>query len=368
MNLKNYIENKINSIKCWIKEYFLLKNSLEHLENFIKMFYVSSIGFNDIYYENKNMKRFIICIVNWTFGWFAVGFFLSFVFSDKMFALIDVPSISDQHLKLIVILTTIMLFQTALIRTDYLFGQINYNLNPFKVIYYLMKDLKQLHKLNEKNYKKLAILSRSIQILFMDCGTILLAIAITLFMIKIAILSWKISWIWGIIINLLIYITNAASSISIICLYIILLVYYTMIFDQINDEINLVSNKKSTFSKRKKLKINKTKQRQLINLIDQYNLATIEIHKFNLMVRRSVGFIFITLVIIKIISLYLMFNFNEFFIKLYLILLNFSILSIGFGYSFLFTRQIKSAHRPLKTLYSIVCKYRMNLKLKLKAS
>ena len=367
MNLKNYIENKITSLKCWIKEYFLLENSLEHLENFIKNFYVSSIGFNDIYYGNKNMKTFIICIVNWTFGWFAVGFFLSFVFSDKMFALIDVPSISDQNLKLIVILATIMLFQTALIRTDYLFGQINYNLNSFKVIYYLMKDLKQLHKLNEKNYKKLAILSRSIQILFMDCGAILLAIAITLFMIKIAILSWKISWIWCIIINIFIYITNATSSISIICLYIILLAYYTFIFDQINDEINLISSKK-TFSKRKKLIINKTKQRQLINLIDQHNLAAIEIHKFNLMVRRSVGFIFVTLAIIKIVSFYLMLNLNEFFIKLYLIILNFFILSIGFGYSFLFTRQIKSAHQPLKTLRSIVCKYRMNLKLKLKAS
>ena len=64
MNLKTYIENKISTLKLKIKEYFLLKNSLNHLENFMKKYYVSSIGFDDIYYGNKNMKRFIILIVN----------------------------------------------------------------------------------------------------------------------------------------------------------------------------------------------------------------------------------------------------------------------------------------------------------------
>ena len=64
MNAKNWINNKITDLKCWIKEYFLLKNSLEHLENFIKTYYVFSIGFNYIYYGNKNMKRFKIFIVN----------------------------------------------------------------------------------------------------------------------------------------------------------------------------------------------------------------------------------------------------------------------------------------------------------------
>ena len=75
MNIKEYFRNKITNLKCWIKKYFLLKNSLEHLENFTKQYCVLSLGFDDIYYGSKNMKRFCIFIVNWAFGWFAVGFF-----------------------------------------------------------------------------------------------------------------------------------------------------------------------------------------------------------------------------------------------------------------------------------------------------
>ena len=89
------------------------------------------------------------------------------------------------------------MFLTAVISTDLLLCEINYNLNPFKVIYYLMKDFtnSQLHKFNDKNYKKLAILSRIIQILFIDCIPILTLIPFSLFIIKIDILPGKIFWI-----------------------------------------------------------------------------------------------------------------------------------------------------------------------------
>ena len=370
MNLTNYIRNKISILKYRIKEYFLLKNSLKHLENFMKKYHVLPIGFDDIYYGNKNMKKFITYIVSWTFDWFAVGFFLSFVFSDKIFSLINVPSTSGQHLKLFWLLISIVMILIAVIKTDLLLGEINYNLNPYKVIYYLMKDLKQLHKLNEKNYKKLAILSRSIQILFMDCGTFLIAIAGTLSTIIIVNSSGKILWICVIIIIfILIYIKAAATGFSSPCLFIIMLYHYIMIFDQINHEINSISNEnQSTFFKRRKIIINKTKQRQLISLINEHNLAAIEIHKCNLIFRRTVGCVFITFAMMKIISLYLIVHFNGFFIKMFLMQFNFITLIFGFAGSYLLTLQIKSAHQSLKTVYSFVCKYEMDLRLKLKVS
>ena len=43
-------------------------------------------------------------------------------------------------------------------------------------------------------------------------------------------------------------------------------------------------------------------------------------------------------------------------------------LVIGFAGCYLLTLQIKSAHQPLKTVHSIVCKYKMDLGLKLKVS
>ena len=155
---------------------------------------------------------------------------------------------------------------------------------------------------------------------------------------------------------------------SVFCLYIIIFAYYTMIFRQINHQIHLISKEKLTLFKRKKIIINKTKQRQLISLIEQHNLAAIEIHKFNLMARRTVGCLFINFAIIKIISFYLIVKSNEFFVELFLIVLNILLLILLFGVSFLFTLQIKSAHQPVKTIYSIVCKYRINLRFKLKVS
>ena len=323
MIVKNWIGNKIANIKLKIKEYFLLKNSLEHLENFIKKYCVFSIGFDDIYNGNKNMRRFKICIFNWAFGWFAVLYFLLFVLSDKMFSLMNVPSISDEHLKLLWIAGAAGSFVIAVFRTDNLYGEINHNLNPYKVIYYLMKDLKQLHKLNEKNYNKLAILSRSIQFVLMDCGYIVVGIVAILFFIKMAILSRKIYWTWGIIIFISIFVTNATTAASTVFLYIIILIYYTMIFGQINHQFNLTLNEKATLFKRRKLIINETKQKQLINLINEHNLAAIEIHKINLIARRSIGCLFINFAIINIISLYLMVNINDFLIKLLLFQTNF---------------------------------------------
>ena len=360
------LKNKFSNVKCWTKEYFLLKNSLEHLENFIEKYYVLSIGFSDIYYGNKNMKRFKICVVNWAFGWFSVLFYLSFIFSDKMFSLLDVPSIPGKNLKLLCVLGATTLFLIAIIRTDHLIGEIKYHLIPYKVIYYMMMDLKELHKLNEKNYKKMAILSRSIEILLLDCGTILLIFISTLFTIEVAIMSGKIFWILCIIIAVLIVITSVTATTSIVCLCIIMLVYYKTIFSQINNQINLIPNEKLTFFIKRGPIINKTDQRKLIGLINQHNLAAIEVHRINLIGRRSAACVFIAFAMMKIISLYLLVNFNGLFIRLFLMQFNFFVLLFGFAGCYLFTRQIKSAHLPLKTIHSIVCKYKMNLRLKLK--
>ena len=171
-----------------------------------------------------------------------------------MFSLMNVPSISDQYLKLLWILGATILFLVAVFRTDNLLGQINYNLNSYKVIFYLMRDLKQMHKLNEKNYKKLAILSRSTQILIMDCGIVLLMIATTSLVIRLAILSGKIFWIWSMIILIPIFITIVTTATSLVCLYIIIFAYYTMIFDQFNHRFDLISDGKIV--KRRKI-INK---------------------------------------------------------------------------------------------------------------
>ena len=184
-----WIKDKFLNLKYKIKEYFLLENSLEHLANAIKKFYILSVGFDDIYYGIKNHKRFKICIFNYAIIWLAKFYFLSYLLSDFMFSLMDIPSFTSQLKKLMILAVSITSL-IAVFKTDFLLAQIN-NLSPLKVIYYLMKDLKQKHKLNDKNYKKLTIISRIIQLFLMDCGTTLILVVVMLFVIKMAILSGK---------------------------------------------------------------------------------------------------------------------------------------------------------------------------------
>ena len=103
-------------------------------------------------------------------------------------------------------------------------------------------------------------------------------------------------------------------------------------------------------------------------MIEQHNKAAIEIHKINLIIRKSLASLFINFSIIKIISLYLLVSFNEILIKFYLAQVILLPIICGFGLTYLFTLQIKSAHQPIKTFHSIVCNYKMDLKLKLKVS
>ena len=57
-----------------------------------------------------------------------------------------------------------------MMKIDVTFGEIRYNLSPLKVFYYLINDLTRKHKLTDKNYKRLAILSKIAIIFLVYCG------------------------------------------------------------------------------------------------------------------------------------------------------------------------------------------------------
>ena len=168
--IKNWIKNKYSIIKSKVIGYFLLKNSLNHLSNFIRKFYIWTIGFDDIYYENKNSKRLKISIFNCIIFWLVGFYVLSIGMYDYLISLMAITSFSSGQLKQLMILCASIVFTNAMFKTDWLFGELKYNLSPFKIFYYLINDWKQKHQLNDKNYKKLAILSRIIQTITIDFG------------------------------------------------------------------------------------------------------------------------------------------------------------------------------------------------------
>ena len=103
-----------------------------------------------------------------------------FDFIDLWFK-IDGPLLPN-HLRTLY-LSGALLLMIVLIKVDILLGEVNYNLNPFKVLNFLMYDLKSKHKLTDGNYKKLAILSKMIRTGLMNYAGPMIALSSTLILI-----------------------------------------------------------------------------------------------------------------------------------------------------------------------------------------
>lgn len=198
------------------------------------------------------------------------------------------------------------------IKIDMITAEIKSNLSEFKVFYNLINNLKSRHKLTDQNYNRLAVISRIIQILVLDSGLPIGLVIDFALIIIIAISSRKFIWILQsifVISGLLI----AGLTLALwMCTVIILFSYYNLRFDQINKQISKISNGKLNV-------IGKRRKKLLIKLISEHNQVSLEIHKINLinlMLCQSTAITFITLSIIKIITLYLLINFKGFSIKL----------------------------------------------------
>lgn len=370
-----WIQSKYKELKDKIKQYFLLINSLDHLENFIKKLYVFSVGSEEVYFRIKNPKRFKISIFICAIFWLTLCF-VSSLLSNFMFILVDIPLIHIQFKKLFMLVLSIIIL-ISVFKTDCLLAEMDNNLGILNVIYYLVKDKKDKHKLNDENYKKLAILSRISQLFLIDFVSILILVVFQLFVIIMAILSGKWFWISGIFLFIPIAMTITYTLTTITCLMIIIFAYYIMIFRQINDRIKSISNRslEGTNHKQQALFIKKNnliksfgrkKQNQLIDLIHQHNQAAIEMHKVNLLIRKSLASLFVNFSFIKLLSLYLILHLSNAYIKTLLSLITFVPLIFLFGLTYMLTMQIKLAHQPLTLFQSIVCKYKISLLIKLK--
>ena len=235
-------------------------------------------------------------------------------------------------------------------------------MDQFKIFYYLINNIKSKHKLSRKNYKKISILSRITKICSMDYATRFFIIFGNLISIKIAIqcknLVLQLSLI---ILGIPMTIIGCFTGASLFFIFYILFYYYKLLFDQI-------SNQFVQFRNRKSLVINKTTEIQLIKLIKEHNLASIQIKEINLLFRRTAAFIFIIFSFIKIISFYIIIHSNDIILTIVLVNLVVMFLIFGFGMSYLFSQQIKSAHQSYQTIHSIFCKYKMRFYFKMKVS
>ena len=105
-----------------------------------------------------------------------------------------------------------------------------------------------------------------------------------------------------------------------------------------------------------------------MKLIDEHNEAAKEVNKINMILRRTTAFSFIVYAFLKIISFFMIRNMNDILLKFITINIFCIALVFGFGMSYLFSQQIKSAHKSYISIHSIVCNYKMRLPIKLKVS
>ena len=298
-NLVNFKYKIIQSIKS----VFIFENSLGHLSKILTWFYITSIGFEEINFGRKNPFKFKICALICFFMWIATLRLIPFLLSNHLYSLISNQFLPRQF-KTFHLLVVFIIGLTAYLRTEFLLGEINYDLKPFKVFYFLINNLNAKHKLNQSNYKRLAILSRLTTCFLIDYGSTLILILTFSFIAIIAILSRQLFWILELILVTPTYIASVHTS-STACVIFIIIIYYKLRFDQINQEI------KSVLPNGVIKVINKTRERKLISLINKHNLLSNDIQQLNLMMQNLAAALFIILSLIKIISLYLLINLKE---------------------------------------------------------
>ena len=357
--LKDKIKDKITKSKQKVNEYFQMKDSIATLSYATKKFFIISVGFDEIYNQIKNPKRFKISLLICVITWLVTIWHFLFLISPDLWSLVD-SQMLPYHFKTLGCCGTFLLFLCAIAKTDFLLAEINGNIDTFKVLYFLEINLKSLHGLTDKNYKRLAILSRIMITILINYVAPFYSIVGSSFILYVAITSKRLYWFIHIFIMLIPYIlifhTYSAAG-SILYIYFI---YFKMRFDQLNNQIKKIS------PNGKLNRICFRKEKILLDLINEHNFLSLEIHKMNLMGRRTAAGIFICFALIKILTLYITIYAKDTLIR-FMVFIGFTIFLIfGFGVTYLFSLQINSAKNSYKITHSIMCNCKMNIKLRFK--
>ena len=354
INLKERLTWKVN-------DYFRFDKSLLYLMKTLKKLYVFSIGFDDMYYGYKNPRRFRVCVFQCVYMWVVSLLQLALIASDSIWTRFNGSFLPDDF-RAVHLLGVMLFLMISGIKTDILLGEKNYNLGSFKVFHYLMNNVKYKHKLNDLNYRKLAVLSRIIQSFLLHYAGPTIAIVSGITIAGIGIMSNHVFWYIEASLLIPLYLVVATTITSYTCVIYIILTYYKLLFDQMNKSIASVvpNDRRRVITGRKEVR--------LTHLMNEHNLASHEIHSINLIIRRTAALFFFFASLIKIISLYLIINTKSDWMRMLITNIFVAFFTSGLGLTFLFSLQIKSAHKSLKIVHSMICKHRMRLSFKLKVS
>ena len=357
-----FIKDEINKFKLKLSNYFSLKTSMTKLSNVMRSFYSLSIGFDQLNYCTKNDKRFKVCLFLCITLWIAIFWHLILLI-PSVWADIDGPFLPD-NIKATIFIIILAFLLAAVEKIDYLGAEIYGYLDAFKLFYNLTLDSKSTHKLTEKNYKFLAIFSRIIITTLLNYGAPIIIILLNSLFFSIAYLSYqkcgKFYWLFHSLIMSSQYVIMLINITTTGCTFCVYFVYYKMRYNQLNERI------KSVVLSIKWRMILSVKEKLLLELIDEHNELSLEIEKINLFYRKTAAVLFITLSLIKIVTIYVTIYSEHTLLRILTVNAFGLCLVFGFILSSLFSLQIQAAQNSYKIIHSIVCKEKMRIKFKLK--
>ena len=354
------IKNKVNQYKQKVSEYFLLRSSNETLSKTATRFCVSSIGLDDIYYGIKHPKRFKLCIFICILMWLTTFWHISFITENHLFKLIYSPFLPD-HAKTFFSVVVIILILVCVIKTDIIFGEMKNNLEPLKIYQGLEVNDKSIHRLTDKNYKRIQILTRIIIIIFINCAAQFFIIFSLLLLLYFAILSQRLYWWIHFLFICPIYINMIYTLFVAACVNYLYFPYFKLRFDQFNHQIKQIQNTRSKI-------IFPNRENLLIKLINEHNSLAVEVNKFNLLFRKTAAGMFVCFSLSKITTIYLSIYMKHTFARILMITAFSYFFLFGFGITCIYSLQINSSKSSYKMFHSIVCRSKMKLQLRLKVN
>lgn len=186
-----------------------------------------------------------------------------------------------------------LLFLSIVIRFDFLKGEWKTHLSFYKFYYHLEQNNSFEHGLTEENDKKLSILAKFTEIIFLKGCVPMICTSAILIMIYIGIKSNKFLFELYVLVfiydSLLVASTFALlGSIALMTFY-----YYKLLFDQINGQIHAIYMKS-----RRLTTLTISDQKRLYRLVKQHDLRGQQINQLNIIFRQTDLVLLIVLAII----------------------------------------------------------------------
>lgn len=335
-----------------------IEDSLTEIINFMVKYSVISVDLNDIYTGRKNHLKFFLSLINCLCLWMTLLSTIMFIKFDQLKMLLANPLVPYEQLDFIGFLFIAYYSLVSAFKTDLLIEEYKNNLSQIKFLYYLTRNIKSIHKLTNFNYKKF---HRNIH--FLNFILLKISFPVVVWSVLIALFTIVI-FTESIFIKLLypfaVYstITFNTTSYSSLPLIYSMLYYYQLRFNQITSQFQIF------------IKRNIISPLKFINLIEEHNQISIEIHKMNLLMKKSVALVFITSSMAIDFLIYLSFYSQSIF---YRIFFQFFAILICLIYISLIVNIIKvsnSAHQCYHLICSLVIQrklsYRIKFKVKLK--